>query len=447
LDKFILNFHRAGEEYVKTAKGVGSTGFGRTSNRDLARFYKKYIFAQEKYNSFLWAGNFIGEYLSKLGEELLASKGFHGKEKNEAIELLFKPSKRCGVLLLQAKMLEFKKQGYKTLPSLASEKLLKEFAFLPCLDLNNEPWKAADIEEFYRQYVPAETKSAGIKNKIRQTKFTLRQKQLLRLIQQISFIKDMRDVYRRKGVFNALPFFKEIALRMGVRLSEVGFCTHGEIFKFLTQNKSVEKRTLTSRAKGFLFYGDTLSPVVTTDAREIKKFYDKVNSHTGKKDVAGVIASSGFAKDGQVSDVSPASVIDISKKNKINNENKEDKVIYSQVYTLEQLDNFAKLTLQEKIMALYTSFDPDAPVTFDILNKTITLKEIEDAKLSVKEMKELREIVLKVSNAEERRITAALQKDGPKPLREITISAKERIENLTVIFQYLTGSLHGHEFV
>jgi hypothetical protein len=148
--KFIQAFHGTGQLYVGLAKQLSYLDYSKAANTEILKDYRRYIFAQEKYNAYLWAGNFMADYVGRRGEEMVSGKNIGENSKAEIIEELFQPRVKCGVLLLQSKLIRFKQKGITRLPAGILAKLTKEFGYLSCLDLHNQPWGPKDFISYYK---------------------------------------------------------------------------------------------------------------------------------------------------------------------------------------------------------------------------------------------------------------------------------------------------------
>ncbi|MBI5225623.1 hypothetical protein HY994_00090 [Candidatus Micrarchaeota archaeon] len=80
------------------------------------------------------------------------------------------------------------------------------------------------------------------------------EKFILRSAHELVFIKDQRDVYRRKGVYLSLPFFQTAAKWAKQDISDVAYWTLNELRAFLVGGNPVPLATSKKRKAGFLLY-------------------------------------------------------------------------------------------------------------------------------------------------------------------------------------------------
>ena len=63
--------------------------------------------------------------------------------------------------------------------------------------------------------------------------------QYLLIAQRFVYIKDARDDFRQQGVYYVLPFFAEIAKRMGISTKDISYVRTSEVINFLKNNVTI----------------------------------------------------------------------------------------------------------------------------------------------------------------------------------------------------------------
>jgi phosphohistidine swiveling domain-containing protein len=188
-------------------------------------------------------------------------------------ERMLNPVKKSTILVMQEKASKLKETGILD--------FWKEYSWLPCLDLWNEPWTLEKAKEFVKESGVVE------KRDVPKSKDSI-----VSMIQELGYIMDARDDYRRKAIFLIQPFFREIASRHNLTLKEVAFLTSNEIISLLTGEKiSFSKK----REDGFLLFLET--DVIKLVESGFEKVLSKKGFAEGKEafEVKGLVACSGKA--------------------------------------------------------------------------------------------------------------------------------------------------------
>jgi phosphohistidine swiveling domain-containing protein len=259
--EFVKEFNSCGEAYVSFCKKINDTSLSKLSNTELKEIYLEYQKTALTYAYFVWAGH------------LLAT---HHREKGKSIvkdERMLNPTKKSTVLLMQEKAVSIKTE----------EEILafhKEYSWLPCLDIWNAPWSIEAAQEFVN----------GIKLPPRK-EVPIAIDETILMVQELGFIMDARDDYRRRAIFLIQPFFNEIATRFDLTLKQLAFLTTIEINSLLNGEKISFSD---SREEGFLLY------LANKEIVLVEKDFNKVLGEKGfvfeKKDevVKGVVAHKGI---------------------------------------------------------------------------------------------------------------------------------------------------------
>lgn len=293
LGKIAASFHRYGKRYVKFSKSINNKKLERMGDRKLAEFYLQYCKVWDEYTAFLWMIYYLAEFYSEKGQELV--KNIKTKINQADAEVLFSPSERAGILKLKDVLAKLKKKGVKKLSKNDLKKILKQYAWIPCLDYINEPWRENDLEDFYehleisgdRMDFSKVTERIGLDEK---------RKDFFRQIKEIAYLKDQRDVYRRLGIYHSFKLFDEIAKRLNINRKEAVYLTSREIVDCL-HGGDIDANEVRKRMNGFLLYKDGDNIKVSSDTEFIDKFVKENISHDEKQEeIKGTIANKGVAR-------------------------------------------------------------------------------------------------------------------------------------------------------
>lgn len=292
--KFLSLFHEYGREYIDTAARASNGHLGEQNNEELISRYQLYIHSLNVYTCYLWKGFYLNEIISKQGFELLSQKQIKSDERDNIIASLFSPIKKEGVLLLQEDLSELKRLGRATLSDEDLHRLAHEYAWLSCLDVHNDPWSRNQISLYYKELVPVVPNTMSYEVAVHSASLSEKERKLFDTVREFVFVKDMRDVYRRKAVCAILPLFDEIARRLNFKRSDLAYFSNEEIVTALRGELKVCDIPYQERKHGFLICWKGKQITLSTDQHVIATFYaqlKKDNDTHGK--ITGEVASRG----------------------------------------------------------------------------------------------------------------------------------------------------------
>lgn len=290
---FITKFHKYGKEYVTTALKIGSSKLSNLSNNQLIQKYNRYLKILDTYSAYLWQGFYLNEFASGKGKNILALKNLDKEIYDQVVQTLFTPVKRIGILKLQDYLRKVKRN--KKLNEKIIKKLLKEYAWMPCLDIQNNPWTKRDLLHLYKTLEQSNSKSLSMAKARSLARLTQEEISFFKLVKEFSYVKDARDEYRRKAVFAILPLFDEIGRRLGLPRKEAALLTNEEIVLALS-GRFLNKKKLNLRKKAFVMFWAKQKLVISTKEKDLKAFYKKINSSLQENKISGLPASSGKVK-------------------------------------------------------------------------------------------------------------------------------------------------------
>ncbi len=245
------------------------------------------------YTTLLWIAANLNDVLAIKGENILKNKKLNTDIDDSVNYVLLSPSKRCGILGLQDKLTKLKEKGIKILSQSVASKILKNYSWVPCVDLQHNPWTKEKLDNFYEHLLVEQKSKTTFKDAVCKANLTKNEVVLFKSIKEVAYIKDMRDYYRRKGICYILPFFDELGCRLGMNRKDVVYLTHDEIISSLKGEDKISQDIINERRKNFLMYWDDNKILTSVDKQEIEKF--KHNFVLEKiTEIKGVIASRGI---------------------------------------------------------------------------------------------------------------------------------------------------------
>lgn len=295
LKNFIKLFHLYGKKYIAVSKKISKFNPAKTNNEYLAKNYRNYQNTLLDYSSYVWMSFLLNNIYTEKANKILNGKKISNNEKIAAS--LFLPNKRTGIIELQNRIYGLKNKK-RVIPKEETNNLLKEYSWISCLDIHNDPWKKNDLVSFIKN-LKNTPPNYPFKKAAALAGLSKKEISHFELVKELAYIKDMRDEYRRMGIYNIQPFFSELAKKLGVSRKELSYFSSEEILEALKGEVELSKTEAAKRQNGFLIYYDK-NIFVTSNEEFIKKFiFGKIGNKIFSEkieQIKGVVASPGFAK-------------------------------------------------------------------------------------------------------------------------------------------------------
>ncbi|MFC1648452.1 PEP-utilizing enzyme [Nanoarchaeota archaeon] len=258
---FCENFHLYGKSYVDVAEKLSAQELNSLTMEELEEGFNEYVIAYFDYTTLLWDGLINNRVFAELANEMIERQAKKiGKQEmlTEFKTAIFEPREKAGIKILQEKVSEFK-QGNNDL-----QELWEEFQWISCLDIHDSPWKIEDMQKYVDDFEMDKKEILDYDRVIEELEFTAEEKEKLEIAKGLVYIKDVRDDYRRKGVFYIQHFLSEIASRKGISLRDISYLLTKEVFEDIPED-------LEERKKGFLLYYDDGKLICISDKAEIQE--------------------------------------------------------------------------------------------------------------------------------------------------------------------------------
>lgn len=289
-------FHLYGKEHVAVAQRIGVVDISQLSNEGVVALYEKHFRAWVVYSAYLWMGYLLNDILASKADTVLSTKNIDASQAHVVVTTLLSPVKRGGVLLLQDELSKLKKQGVNNLAAEKIDEILNEYAWIPCLDLQNDPWIQQDVVDFYKQLEPVDEKLLSFDEAAGLAHLSDEEKELFCQVRELAHVKDMRDVYRRQAVWHIIPFFEAVAERLGLSREDLVFYSHDELIAAVLDGALLPGDEIDRRKQGFMMRWEDDSISVTTDKKEIARFGTQLLDDSTGDAVMGLSASRGVVQ-------------------------------------------------------------------------------------------------------------------------------------------------------
>ncbi len=288
-------FMAAGNDYMKTAENISGTDLKSKSNGELKELYIEYLKKNLRYGPFIWMQFIINNFFADESKEIITGKlGKDDKNLPDFIEIAIKPGKKAASIQLNEIA-----AGWEKFTSDEKDGIYEKFKWLPCLDIHNRPWTKEEFFSHVNEFRKMENPSMDYEELIKKLRPTKKEKQILNATKRLSYLKDLKDDFRRRGIFFAQKLFEEISSRMGISLHDISFMLEEEVMDFLDKGKKLPSGIIESRKKGFAIY---FTPEKKIDCKSGEEA-DIVMADIGlvvfedfSEEIRGVAASSGKAK-------------------------------------------------------------------------------------------------------------------------------------------------------
>lgn len=308
-DRFTKMFYELGQKYVRTARQLSSSkgkNMAVLSDDELRKGFGAYFEVWRDYTAIMWATFLMNDDITNKAVEIIeehARKNGKSEKAFDYVSSLLEPSKKAGIKMLNEKIMILKKRGVSDADL---KNLAEEFAWVPCLDLHNKPWTAEDVKKYIDEFkVGADELSEksseqhDYKQAIKELCIKGKDLELVEIAHEFSYLKDLRDDYRRMGVYSIRPFMAEIAERMGLKADDIGFLKSDEILTNMTNIGNAFRKEIDMRKKGFIMYLEDGKVIVSTskkDIAQLKAKYGLASEPARSDEISGTRASLGKAK-------------------------------------------------------------------------------------------------------------------------------------------------------
>ncbi len=295
-DEFERLFMETGSGYEKTAEQMAKTSIKSKSNGELKELYSDYQKKSLRYAPFIWIQFIINNFFSEKAKEIIAGKlGKDSKNLFGFIEIALKPKKKAASLQLAD--IAFKWEGSSEAERIGA---YEKFKWIPCLDIHNKPWTK---EEFFSHIAefrkPSKEHAFTCDSMMKEITPSKEEKQVLDIAKRLAYLKDLKDDFRRRGVFYGQKLFEEIARRMGLKLDDISYLLEAEITGFLDTGKIPDKDVIGNRKKGFVISFNQEKRIVCETGDAVGPAMDKLGIVVFEEfteEIKGVAASGGKAR-------------------------------------------------------------------------------------------------------------------------------------------------------
>lgn len=176
----------------------------------------------------------------------------------------------------------------------------KKFQWIPCLDIHNRPWTKEEFSSHINEFKKAEKKlPISYEVFIEQIKPSQNEKLILDVAKKLTYLKDLKDDFRRQGIFYGQKLFEEISKRIGCELRDMSYMLEEEVIDFLDNGNVVPMDIVEERKKGFVIYFTPERKIECKTGNDIKPALAMLGLTAAEEiseEIKGVSASRGRAR-------------------------------------------------------------------------------------------------------------------------------------------------------
>ncbi len=288
-------FMETGGDYAAVAKKIAETPLADSSNAELKQIYLDYQAKNLRYAPFIWIQFIINNFFAEMAKEIISSRITANEDFHSFIEVALKPDKKASSIRLNDIA-----AGWGSMDESEKDEAYEKFKWVPCLDIHNKSWAR---EEFFSHIsdfkIDANTSNISYESMIERVNPSEEEKHPLAIAKRLSYLKDLKDDFRRQGVFYGQNLFREMAGRMGLTLEDMSYLLEPEIVEFLDNGNKVPLSMVSERKKGFVIYFAQDKNIECRSGDSVKTVLDRLGIAIDEKvssEIKGMPASLGRAK-------------------------------------------------------------------------------------------------------------------------------------------------------
>ena len=290
------DFHRmfmsTGKDYMETARAISRNNLKDKSNDQLKLLYMDYLKKNYAYCPFVWMQFIINNFFAEKAKEIITDKVEEDKQ-YEYMEIALRPEEKAASIQLNEIASE-----WETLEDKEKIEIYENFRWIPCLDIHNKSWTKEEFFSHIGDFKKVEKKQQVTYEALLKD---LSKKEILiiEIARKLSYLKDLKDDFRRQGIFHAQSLFEEIGRRMGLGLQDMSYLTEEEIIDFLDKDSAISKNLVEQRKQGFAIYFNQQRKIECKSGEEIDTALIELGIIIHEEyhgEIGGTPASSGKAK-------------------------------------------------------------------------------------------------------------------------------------------------------
>lgn len=291
IGRYAKQFEHLFKEYLAWAKQFGKQNFRHLTRNELITslnelFQKTSDLAEPQFLAFV-----VNEGpAAKIEQEILNTN---------ILQAITTPDKNPQITKARLELVKLVKNG-KT-DDAALNEYTKKYAWLPVYEFSDKPLTLEDVKKQVSIIENPEIELTNFANHKREGLRNYRifvktvkdpqRKKLIEIVHYFSYVKEMRDDYRRQAYYLLRPFWQEIARRTNLTLSETNYLLLDELVEILKIGKNRYEKRISARQKAYSLL--LKNGKLTIYDRDIsKEMLGKQTTHT--QQLSGTVGNPGI---------------------------------------------------------------------------------------------------------------------------------------------------------
>ena len=257
LKRYAVRYEAYFKRFLKGAKQFARINYATLDNLELADLLERITAFYADYAEVQYLGFVILEGPGRQLEKALARYA-NQTEISQWVATLYKIPKITKARLELLRLVRDHKASASAL-----RRYLKKYSWIPIYDFVDRPWTLKDIKAQVKavkdagaeikQYRESRRKSLHRLHNFLRNLQSRKLKKLIEIVHTFSYLKDMRDDYRRQTYFLLRPFWQEVGKRLGVTFVQANYLLSEELVRLLSTGQKPSLKLISARQKTYSF--------------------------------------------------------------------------------------------------------------------------------------------------------------------------------------------------
>jgi len=291
---YAATYEKIFKDFLEWTKEITKRDFKKVSNQELVDILKELDKRSVDFSEYQFYAFLILEGLGKEVEKMYVSEP-------HLLQVIATPYK--DTLITKAR-LDLLKLVSKKYTEKELQRYIDKYAWLPVYDFVDEPLSLSEVKKQIKSlknpslelFSFKENQKTGLREYaelIKKEKNTLRRKKI-EVVHYFSYLKEMRDDYRRQAYYLWQPFWKEYSKRIGLSMFQANYLIFDELSKALLEKKDFKR--ITEERKSSYAHWFKEGKLTLVSGKDALKIAAMVVGKLNNAVIKGSSASKGFVK-------------------------------------------------------------------------------------------------------------------------------------------------------
>lgn len=231
ITKFKKRFFKIARTYIKAGEKMSQSNLSSYLDKKLLSLLQDYYYKWLVFSSYIWIIWSSSEYFSNITSDIISVRVHKfdlDKNLPNYLKFISEPVKKSSILLFNEELDKNKLKNKKIDP----DKLYKKYLWMPWGDLHARVWSKNDFLKYISDYMP-NVDSLVARDPRMDWHFSAKESLLVEINREMAYLRDMRDEFRRKAVYQAHFLYQEVARRLGISYNDLMLYTTPETIALL----------------------------------------------------------------------------------------------------------------------------------------------------------------------------------------------------------------------